>query len=65
MNKVLFNKQIVSDVNITAARRDKQITEILREYKEEELFDQILHLCICRGHALERIKTLVDNNLVN
>lgn len=65
MNKVYFNNQIVNDANIAAARRDKQIAEILRTYNEEELFDQILHLCVCRGYTLERIKTVVDNVLVN
>lgn len=65
MNKLVFNNQLVNDVNLASARRDKQIAKILRTYNEEELFDQILHLCVCRGYAIERIKNMIDNTLVD
>lgn len=59
MTKYIFSDQQVSDVNLEAMRRDEQLSYIFNNYKEEELFDQVLHLAIHRGYGLQRISQIL------
>ena len=61
MTKYIFDEQQVSDVNLEAMRRDAQLFEIFQNYKEEELFDQVLHLAIHRGYVLDRVKQVLSS----
>lgn len=61
MTKYIFSEQQVSDVHLESMRRDEELSRIFSNYKEEELFDQVLHLAIHRGYALERAKQILSS----
>lgn len=61
MTKYIFSEQQVSDVHLESMRRDEELSQIFSKYKEEELFDQVLHLCTHRGYALQRAKQILSS----